>query len=332
MPKKRASRGPATPDMPAPLGLPPDLAKALQATTEIVAVVASLDPQESVLAWFAQEEQEVVGAFLDGDLEKFREARLAPLRKHHIHERCLRVAQDAVRPVHRELILAHGKVYPQEPLFWLGLEFHEELGMVGGTAGDCVHAAALNLARRVIALRRTVLDLELRGLEMLLESDRESQEHWREARQHQAESLRGEATKRHRELAKLCSIDPALIVSNLNLEAVAAAEVRRESKHPKKRRRRIDAELTTRQSEVLHLYMDGKTLPEVARLLCLDRATVEEHLQVALRKCGLSIKKLMRPGTTPLPADYRGQSIIAGEDEGPAPGLRSRVVKDRRRA
>ena len=55
--------------------------------------------------------------------------------------------------------------------------------------------------------------------------------------------------------------------------------------------RPLDAPLTERQREVLRLYLAGASLAETGRRLQINKITVRQHLQYALRKAALWVTR-----------------------------------------
>ena len=47
-----------------------------------------------------------------------------------------------------------------------------------------------------------------------------------------------------------------------------------------------DAQLTRREREVWHLYLEGHATKEIAARLCIDRTTVAYHKMTLMRKLG----------------------------------------------
>lgn len=84
----------------------------------------------------------------------------------------------------------------------------------------------------------------------------------------------------------------------------------------KRRRRRQPAEpkpLTPKQVEVVQLYGECKgDFAEVARRMNLDRKTVVEHYEAAMKKMG---KTAVKPTTRSIPADRRGQATLSHDDD-----------------
>ncbi len=116
------------------------------------------------------------------------------------------------------------------------------------------------------------------------------------------------------------------------LAILEAIRERGATRAPARRKRRpADSKaLTARQTEIMHLVGECRgNLAEVARRVRLDRKTVAQHYKAASLKLG---QKAVTAMTRKLPADRRGNSVIAGSLSPALPtDGRARVETDRRR-
>jgi len=115
-----------------------------------------------------------------------------------------------------------------------------------------------------------------------------------------------------------------LRLMRVQVAAVAARKARN-------RRRRSSAEekirpLTEKQVEAVHIVGECRgNLAEAARRIGIDRKSLKERYDAALKKLGKA--GMPKPSTERLPQDRRGQTMVAGEDDGPAAARRDRGVR-----
>lgn len=110
--------------------------------------------------------------------------------------------------------------------------------------------------------------------------------------------------------------------------------VARQAKASKQRRRTRKRNPTVKQLEALMVVAEsGQNVTEAARRLNKDPKTVRQHYKAGMRNAGkLASKMVGKPSVRSAPMDRRGQSVIATNDDGPAPPIdaRAKVVRDRR--
>ncbi|MFA7238159.1 MAG: hypothetical protein WC058_14960 [Phycisphaeraceae bacterium] len=109
-------------------------------------------------------------------------------------------------------------------------------------------------------------------------------------------------------------------------KADAAGDEKKKAKRPSNRRR-SNREPTKRQLEVVTVINNfNGNFAEAARQLGLNRKTVKQHFDVAMRKVGKLGAPLLKQKTKAMAHDHRGQVDIAGRGDGPAAiGPRARV-------
>lgn len=194
-------------DIAAPLGLPPDLARALRSIASHLWSVRLHVGTARVVSKAREELSEILdhpervappGSRRHDCALALCESLNRPLRQGPQEwkdtVKALECGEEALRPVRRELVLARSRLGGDVP-------------RVAGIAGDCMHSAVLGLARWVF-------------MTLPWGSFREGRD--------------GEATKRDEQvlpgrLARVPEIDGSAVLSELTAEAITAAELRESS-------------------------------------------------------------------------------------------------------